>query len=221
LTRFPKSFFAIILCAILLSGCSFRATNYRLTIEVEGNGAVYSGTGVWRYETIRGWSETFKGQAIPIDVGTKGTIYVLLRQRTPEGNAGDNMYYIGNLFTRSGVERRIGASLPIDCPSSLRGGGSYCPFMVRFRDDRDPATVEAVDPNDMTVTFGPGVSLRSITVTITKDCVTEGLVKRLPWVTFKGKTSAYLVEPPFGMPRSNWQLHSKLIKSDFSEGTSR
>jgi hypothetical protein len=43
------------------------------------------------------------------------------------------------------------------------------PIMVRFRDTRDPASVEQVNPDDLATSFGPGVRLRRITVQLTDD----------------------------------------------------
>jgi hypothetical protein len=216
-----KPVLAVLACALLLSGCSFRATNYRLTIEVEDNGVVHTGAGVWRYEYIKGWSEQFRAQAIPIDLGDKGTVYALLRSRSPTGDPSDTLAYIGNIFPRSGIEKKLGATALIDCELSRRFS-TQCPYMVRFRDERDPATVEAVDPADLSLTFGPGVKLRPIKVTVTKDGVTKGLVKRLPWM--KGRTTGALVQVAKltdYAEASQFPLSYRLNASFFSEGMSQ
>jgi hypothetical protein len=67
-------------------------------------------------------------------------------------------------------------------------------MLVRFRDVRDPKTVEKVDPDDLAASFGPGVVLRRITVQLTDDPVTTGLADTLPWVT---RTDGYYLDSDF------------------------
>jgi hypothetical protein len=59
---------------------------------------------------------------------------------------------------------------------------SDLPLLVRFRDINDAKTVERVKPGDLGASFGPGVYLKRATVEITKDPVTTGIEKRLPWL---------------------------------------
>jgi hypothetical protein len=57
------------------------------------------------------------------------------------------------------------------------------PLLVTFDDIADPATVKRVDPADLAASFGPGVSLKRITLTITDEPVTEGEVEKvLVWL---------------------------------------
>jgi hypothetical protein len=55
------------------------------------------------------------------------------------------------------------------------------PLLVTFRDPADPASVERVDPDDLTAHFGPGTRIRRITLAITDDPVTTGIEGRLGW----------------------------------------
>ena len=63
--------------------------------------------------------------------------------------------------------------------------GDY-PELVRFRDIRDPKTVELVDPNDLAKSFGAGVKLRRIMLTVVDGPVTVGIEQRLPWLVRYG-----------------------------------
>lgn len=57
------------------------------------------------------------------------------------------------------------------------------PVMVTFADPRRPGSVRAVDPADLAATFGPGVSLQSVTAEVTTQAVTHGSIDRtLPWL---------------------------------------
>jgi hypothetical protein len=57
------------------------------------------------------------------------------------------------------------------------------PTLVHFRDIRDPKTVALVDPGDLARSFGAGVKLRRIVLTITDKPVTTGNAKRLKWLS--------------------------------------
>lgn len=57
------------------------------------------------------------------------------------------------------------------------------PLLVTFDDMADPTTVRKVDPANLAAIFGPGVSLRRITLEITDEGVTAGKVERvLGWL---------------------------------------
>lgn len=61
----------------------------------------------------------------------------------------------------------------------------HMPMLVTFKDITDPKTVELVDPFDLSASFGPGVSLKAVTLEITKERVTEGRVEEmLEWLTW-------------------------------------
>ncbi|MBO6902868.1 MAG: hypothetical protein JJ864_16115 [Rhizobiaceae bacterium] len=56
------------------------------------------------------------------------------------------------------------------------------PLLVTFEDINDPTTVKRVDPDYLAASFGPGVSLKRITLTLTDGPVTEGVINTLDWV---------------------------------------
>lgn len=59
----------------------------------------------------------------------------------------------------------------------------YYPLLVTFTDINDPKTVQQVDPDNLAATFGPGVSLKRITLEITDEPVTEGKLESvLGWL---------------------------------------
>ena len=60
---------------------------------------------------------------------------------------------------------------------------AHYPMLVTFSDITDPKTVQKVDPENLAATFGPGVSLKRITLEITDEPVTEGKVENvLGWL---------------------------------------
>jgi hypothetical protein len=58
------------------------------------------------------------------------------------------------------------------------------PLLVTFDDINDPASVRRLDPGDLSASFGPGYRLDAITLSITDEPVTEGVVQKvLGWLT--------------------------------------
>ncbi len=71
------------------------------------------------------------------------------------------------------------------------------PLLVTFDDINDPASVRRVDPNNLSATFGPGFRLNAITLSITDEPVTEGVVEKvLEWLEALGRKQANLKGKP-------------------------
>jgi hypothetical protein len=95
----------------------------------------------------------------------------------------------------------------------------YCPPLVALKDAKDPTSFASVNPDDLASSFGAGHRLKSITLEVTKDPVTNSLGKLLNeefWtelVRFKEKTDhcRNLDHPYFR------QLATTINKSDFTE----
>lgn len=70
------------------------------------------------------------------------------------------------------------------------------PLLVTFDDINDPKSIKRVDPDDLVATFGPGYSLKSITLEITDEPVTTGeLEKVLRWINELEKFRAHASNP--------------------------
>jgi len=59
---------------------------------------------------------------------------------------------------------------------------SDLPDLVTFDDIKDPKTVALVDPDDLQATLGPGITWNEITLEMTGEPITNGLVTKLPWL---------------------------------------
>lgn len=53
------------------------------------------------------------------------------------------------------------------------------PMLVTFDDITDPASVRLVDPSNLAASFGPGVRLKSVTLEVTDEAVTAGVVENV------------------------------------------
>lgn len=120
------------------------------------------------------------GEAVVVDLGEGQYLFGLLKgvHRVAEfelADKNDKCYANGN---------DVGFA---PCVVNFKGiqdiEPSNYPILVTFDDISDPASVKEVDPNDLAATFGEGYSLKSITLEITDDPVTEGEVEKvLGWL---------------------------------------
>ena len=146
-----------------------------------------------------GRSCSIAGEAIPVDLGARGLLFVTLHGRLvgpPSTLRIDtNPIYLMGLaraFPDAGKDaqghlkflpmlRDLKREQPkADLPLM------YLPMLVRFRDISDPKSVEEVDPDHVDASFGPGAQIVSASIAVTDDPVTRGIEKLLPWVDAMG-----------------------------------
>lgn len=85
------------------------------------------------------------------------------------------------------------------------------PRLITFTDINDPTTVRDVKPSELEEFFGPGVSLNSITLSVTSEPMTDGRVDAaLPWLcdyefrpSGKGHSSHRAIDPSSRALKSN------------------
>lgn len=183
----------VVLCLAVygLYSYAFPSTTlrYRLTLEVEADGRIHSGSGVIQvtYGKCLGWMSNtgscgyadVVGEAIPVDVPPNGPLFALL-------SSGDT--------PRSGPEwtPRVAFGFPMSDSMeetvarvrSIKGSAKVpadqIPPLVRFRNSADPNTAEFVDPQGFGGRFG--VTIKSASLEVTKAPVTTGIEKRIPWL---------------------------------------
>jgi hypothetical protein len=189
----------------LLAGCDIlsptSALRQRITVEVETPAGLRSGSAV--VETVirygKSWGDAsgvsikLEGEAVAVDLPGGRTLFALLRSADPR--QGDAAAYQSGLMARAlrdGAVASEAVSLkgldPKDARRAVRDSEvrldlpeAHYPMLVTFRDINDPKSVARVDPADLTVSFGPGVRLRRITVQTTDEPVTVGIGERFSW----------------------------------------
>lgn len=130
------------------------------------------------------------GEAVAVDLGPRGTLYMLLSARgrdgRPTASPSHALLLIDVFRSALGEDADHRNKDLVRRLQVLRGSAGVpkgkVPFLVRFRDERDPKTVEAVDPDNLAAAFGEGVRLGSVTIEITDDPVTRGIEKRVGWL---------------------------------------
>jgi hypothetical protein len=172
--------------AVLASCNPFPETwewNQKLTVEVATPGGVRSGAAVtnvrWQEVNSTGnYPGSYRGEASIVDLGDERFLFALIGE--------DTRYLALRTFRPvlgkdSGVNERGFATM-----ARFRGTRDVpreaYPLLVTFTDINDPKTVKRVDPANLAAIFGPGVSLRRITLEITDEKATEDQIDSyLPW----------------------------------------
>ena len=204
--RFLK-FISVIFAIFLLFDYFYPGVSipYRITIEVETPDGVKSNSGVWKhYVSMKAyWFSGFLeggdlGEAVFVDLGERGTLFAILAERNREGKPVWPSF--DTLLRKSFGVRRVGnPRRDVYALSSLEGTADVpsklIPFLVRFRDLNNPRSVEAVDPENLEASFGPGVSLKRVTVEMLSEWMwplnlmfpaggskSQGIEKKLHWL---------------------------------------
>jgi hypothetical protein len=165
------------------------ALRCRLTIDVEADGRIHTGSGVIEVSFARqgtmAMKPSIKGEAIAVDLGARGLFFVLL-VASSRGSAVPDVPAmvvkefklapsVGSLKVED-LRRLAKTSTRVELPlASL-------PMLVRFRSRDDPTSVEQVDPSNLEKHFGPGVRLVRARIETTRDPITTGIEKRLTWL---------------------------------------
>lgn len=184
----------------MLAGCGPAVEyNYRLAATVDTPEGVKTGSSVIRIThyasggLLKQGSAHFYGEAVPVDLGKRGVLFILLTSADDLGlaygmpeetiqatfgrdNGGGDKAYLENA-------RRM---------KSISGAHAVprrmYPRFVWFPDMADPKSVQEADPDNLAATFGDGVQLHGLTVEITNDRRTKGVIEKyLPWfANYKG-----------------------------------
>lgn len=232
--KWNSVFVALIIGSIglLLSGCGNIDTDkfaffyppyrYALQAEVETPEGIRFGSSVievkWSYSSF-----TIKGEAVAVDLPNGQTLFVLLRS-----SSSDDWAAYAHEWTNIKAPPNLSAdeANEIYWKMAADDRGTYpvkrqrmvgpeeidnYPYFVRFRDIRDPTSIERVDPDDLAATFGPGYRLKSLTAQFTDASVTTGIERKLPSFGAETGFANWYRELPYGDPRA-------VTRDDFVKG---
>ncbi|NFV79476.1 hypothetical protein [Magnetospirillum aberrantis] len=175
---------SLLVLAVGLSGCGESwSWKQKITVEVETPEGVKRASSVihhrldhydgwWVFPEARRASSHYTGEAVVLEVSPGRYLFALLNGTPdvfPIFFPGEAPVKIADRFATLRAARTV--------PPKLY------PLLVTFGDLADPTSVQRVDPADLAATFGPGVRLKSITLEITDEPVTEGRVEKvLGWL---------------------------------------
>lgn len=205
-------------------------TRYRITLEVTDNGKTHTGSSVIETSAtpqpkllpeVKAKVQVH-GQAVIVDLGKGRKLFALLRL-DPERKKKNQTFVAlaADVFDpdSSGWQRWIEVS-------KKRGtkdlSTEQIPLLVRFRDLKDPMTVERVDPDNLADSFGSGVKLDRATLELVYPGIwplnwmgfsgtqlTTGIWNELPWL--RGLKGGYL-HRKFSARGSPYGLHGGHFK---------
>ena len=179
--------------AALLSGCFWPDAEWhrKITVivdtplgEVRGSSVhaesvTADNTPRWlRLPEAGGAGISFQGEAVVVDLGQGRYLFALLK--------GPDTVLTLYPHPKDFVE--AAKLVPRTKGVKILSSADY-PMLVTFDNIADPKSVKLVDPSKFEASFGTGYALKSITLEITDDKVTEGKVRTIiPWISdFRNK----------------------------------
>jgi hypothetical protein len=213
--------FAVLVLLTALPSCRNESWRQKLTVVVETPNGEVSGSSVteitkrdqrgnWFFPDARGVYSEVKGEAVAVEVLPGKWLFALLDGR--EDGKGKVEYLVYPAFaldkaTDANGRRSYEAAMaklhaqPLDTPAMIPA--SDYPLMVTFDDINDPASVKRVDSSDLAAGFGPGVSLKAVTLEITDEPVTDGRVEAVLAWWLDTRSGPYNEMTPLKLPNAS------------------
>ena len=189
----------------MLPGCSLvfgrpkLTFRYRMTVEVQTPQGLRTGSTV-REVTVMDARfmghdlALTRGEAVCVDLPNKKTLFVALRDSDPADDR-DAKFVLATLYPEGkyfGETSIRDASIAIESKSvftyqeaiEIYEGGqtdTYPPILY-FDNILNPETIKIANPDNLAAKFGVGYKINRITIQITDDPITTGILKRLPWL---------------------------------------
>lgn len=179
---------------------------YKMTVEVqtpEGVRTGYAvrevkyqpGGGFWIAQGRPQWRA--RGEAVAIDLPGGRSLFALLIGNDRNVNYGARIadLALGERGQINGWPRPV-QLYPSAPDRAVFRNIDPLPMMVTFANPTDPATVEAVDPRNLTKNFGSGNVLKKIIIEIVNESITDSIENRLPWLSAIGRKRGTLRPSP-------------------------
>eukprot|EP01037_Dinobryon_pediforme_P004365 gene4365-4412_t len=233
--------FAALLGTAGCDGTTYQPYRYKETVVVETPQGIRIGSTVIEVHMYKDGQSNpfahgavhgeFKGEAAEVDLPNGRALFALLTsptnygwakgayqmlvQPTPEemaqpydpNNTGFDIQF------RRAMALRGPQVLPRMLPSAAipHDPVSAYPWLVTFSDIRNPASVQAVDPDNLAANFGPGYKLKSIVLEKTDELVSGGISHKLQWLGDYPEPSLKADHDP-----RDWSPAATLTHGDFS-----
>jgi hypothetical protein len=187
----------IALCVAALVGCYMfnypvYTYRYRLTINIELDGKVHSGSSVieigWQ-EGIKlgdagGFAPLIRGQAAIVDLSDRGVVIATLITGEGYGTAGDGALAAISIVPRAFGKASTAEQIP-DLPN-LRGKRNLeandLPRFLWLSSKDDVTTARKLHVQEIPEVLGPSARFAGTSVEITEDPIVIDIRERLPWL---------------------------------------
>lgn len=188
-TPFRRLLPAALLLLASLSGCIFPKAwrwNQKLTVEVMTPDGVRAGSAITRVNwgavnSFGNASSSFFGEATVIDLSDGRYLFALMDNHTPFLAMSVFGTDLEEKFATAG--KRLTGEERFAAMERFRGTRDLAkqeyPMMVTFDDIHFPETMKLVDPENLSVSFGPGYQLGRVSLTITDEEQTFGRVEEI------------------------------------------
>jgi hypothetical protein len=199
---------ALVLCLLLTASCNKVYTwHQKLTVTVQtptGEVSGYSVTQITKthsdswydFPEARGVRSDVRGEAVVVEVAPGKYLFVLLdgmgdlarvsfTEQFPSLRSGEFDHWARSIERHRGT-----AAVPRD---------AY-PMMVSFTDIAEPTSVMQVDPEKLASTYGEGYSLAEVTLEITDEVVTTGVVETMLYWWMEKRSGPYNEMSPLRLP---------------------
>ena len=212
-------FAAWVVSQILWGGTNW---SQRLTVTVSVDGKPVSASAVTRINVRGGgkpvlpdagvYSFNVRGEAVALEIPGRGWLFAL-QKPAPMSLAEDafdafRLAVFGSRERYSMIPDYIGQTLTLQ-PNNY-------PLLVTFDDPARPETVKRVDPANLAASFGAGVRLETIALSITDEKPADGVIEKvLPWL---GKYPGPVLCSKIGGPISEAPFCSLVRQDDFKKG---
>jgi len=165
-------------------GFAYHSWHQKMTVEVEVNGQLYSGSSVVEM-TVFGHPDIplvsgnrdldMRGEAVVVELPDNQYLFALLTY---------NAFFASKVFhdKMDGALSESGerwAKIISELEETREIESKDYPLLVTFSDITDPKTIKKVDQGNLIANFGQGMSLKRITLEITDDDVTEGKIEQV------------------------------------------
>lgn len=165
---------------------------YRLTVNIEVDGKVHSGSSVievkWRGGPVVGdggpFGPSVKGQAALVDLGDRGVVAATLLNGEDYGPAKDGA--LGALWVAAEAFGNHSTVEEIPLLPHLRGKTDVAldnlPRLIWFSKPQDATTAKKLLVQDIPTIFGPSARFAGATVEITNDPIVIDIRQKFSWL---------------------------------------
>src|SRR5262245_37102635 len=165
---------------------------YRLTVNIEVDGKIHSGSSVievkWRGGPVIGdggpFGPSVKGQAALVDLGDRGVVVATLINGEDYGPAKDGA--LGALWVAAEAFGNHSTVQEIPGLPNLRGKRDLAltklPRLLWFSNPQDPTTAKKLWVQDIPATFGPSARFAGASVEITSDPIVIDIRQKFAWL---------------------------------------
>jgi hypothetical protein len=169
----------------ILFGCQkHEKTRVKLEVVVDDNGKTYRGSSIQQYscrQSTHIMNDSaycyITGEAVVVKIGDKGDLFMVFDR--PGARSSTEMVW----SLLGAVSDSPMTANNVTLPKSWSLRPEQMPLMVRFPDQSDAYSVEAVDPSHLDTSFGKGVRLVSVSVETTDEPIQYGNIEQeLPWI---------------------------------------